>query len=146
MGYRTPIDHPFTFIDQPLLMKIDECFGIQYTLAEFGIDRKLGEICLEKGYITRDAVADLLAGSEKARQKLAVLQSEGAEEDEESIENTALAGILSEKVDQGSVESGWRLRFGRLALSKKLVEEEAVIECLYLQARMREMRQTAFAH
>ncbi len=117
--------------------QLDECIDIQMALDEHGIDKQLGEICIEKGILSRDIVADVLARqAETKRQLIQEVVPEGpAGEDDSGVYGAVGGG----KIDGEHLKMSRQLRFGRLAVEKGLATKEALAECLEIQTRLKEV-------
>ncbi|MBI4612152.1 MAG: hypothetical protein HY720_00920 [Planctomycetes bacterium] len=128
--------------------EVDECFDIQVALEALGIDKLLGEIALEKGYLSRDAVGDILARHQTIRSTLVkeVVREPVArevepepEKDEDVPEDSGLLAAVQDRVEPDSIRIARQFRFGRLAEEKGLATAEQVSEGLYIQFRMKEL-------
>ncbi len=110
---------------------LDACIEIQVALEEEGIDKQLGEICIEKGTLSRDVVSDVLARHETVRRVLVkeVVAEEAPPPRDEDPERptTQLARAAKD------------LWFGSLAIEKGLVTGPDVEQALFIQFRMKEL-------
>ncbi len=111
------------------LEELDHCIEIQQALAELGITKRLGEILIERGWIDRNAVRQILV---ERRARL------GAEP-----RGLSLAAEAAERVEPAKgatrVVERERFLFGQIAVERGLTEIAHVEDMLECQRRFKEL-------
>lgn len=111
------------------LEELDHCIEIQQALAELGITKRLGEIIIERGWIDRNAVRDILV----ARRGNLGAEPRGLSMAEEAAERIEPARGSTRIVERE------RFLFGQIAIERKLVDLAQVEEMLACQRRFKEL-------
>ncbi|MBI4615076.1 MAG: hypothetical protein HY720_15795 [Planctomycetes bacterium] len=119
--------------------RIDQCFDIQCRLGEFGIDKQLGEILLERGDVPQEAIEDILKSHLKAKARLTKEYVRGAAGEPAVEDSDTVHAAIKRGSQQFALPENKRLLFGRIAVEKGIVPSEQVEECLFIQFKLKEL-------
>ncbi len=138
--------------------QVDACYDIVFALEKRGIDKQLGEVFIESGLVSREAVAEILAEAKRIAEAPApkrrptpdlpppVEDDDLDDLDDEDQGGPALMVIdldlqaaVGGKLDIGRIETSRRVRFGQLAVEKGLATQQQVDDAIYGQFRLKEL-------